>query len=275
MALRLPLILWLTVLMDSIILMQSAQEKQLPDITDQSFIDRCVKAHNDHRSRVNPAASDMLYMTWDEALAKSARAWARNCKNFHNPLLQTRGKVHPTFSPVGENIWVGEPFSTFTVEGAVQKWFNEVAEYTYSTKECKSVCGHYKQVVWAKSYKVGCAVQVCPNGIEEFSNNPKSAIFVCNYGDAGNIKGHHPYKEGTSCSGCPSDSCNNKLCRNPKREELKSYSWSPDWDPGAASSASCNSFCLAVVITRPLSLLLIFAGVYGLQLLYPNLFAYE
>ncbi|KAG7454686.1 hypothetical protein MATL_G00262390 [Megalops atlanticus] len=275
MARLLSLMLWLAVLMDSIIRMQSAQEKPLPDITDQSFIDRCVKAHNVHRSSVNPSASNMLYMTWDEALAKSARAWARNCKNDHNPLLQTPKKLHPTFTFVGENIWVGEPFSIFTVEDAVQKWFNEVDDYTYKTKQCKSVCGHYKQVVWAKSYKVGCAVQVCPNGIEDFSKNPKSAIFVCNYGDAGNVKGLHPYEQGEPCSGCGGESCENKLCRDPKREELKSYSWSPDWDPGAASSASCNSFCLAVVITRPLSLLLIFAGVYGLQLLYPNLFAYE
>lgn len=34
----------------------------LPDITDEAFIDECVRGHNRARSSVTPAASDMLYM---------------------------------------------------------------------------------------------------------------------------------------------------------------------------------------------------------------------
>ncbi|KAJ8373538.1 hypothetical protein SKAU_G00041180 [Synaphobranchus kaupii] len=255
---------------------RSAEEGKLPDITNQTFIGMCVKAHNSHRSSVNPTASDMRYMTWDEALAKSARAWARSCKFSHNPLLATPRKLHPDFHPVGENIWVGEPVSSFSAEKAVLKWYNEVTDFTYGTLTCnpRKMCGHYTQVVWAKSYKVGCAVQICPNGVEGFSRR-KSALFVCNYGEAGNFKGVPPYTNGAACDQCGGGTCEKNLCRDSKRDELKSYSWSPDWDPGASSSASCNAFCLAVLLTRPLSILLIFAGVYGLQVLYPNLFAYE
>ena len=40
------------------------------------------------------------------------------------------------------------------------------------------LCG---QVVWANSYKVGCAVHLCPDGIEGFSKGHASAHFLCNY----------------------------------------------------------------------------------------------
>lgn len=34
----------------------------IPEITDEAFIDECVRGHNRARSSVRPAASDMLYM---------------------------------------------------------------------------------------------------------------------------------------------------------------------------------------------------------------------
>ncbi|XP_061085467.1 GLIPR1-like protein 1 [Conger conger] len=259
-------ILGLVVLMGPI----AAAEVQLPNITDQSFIDSCVKAHNGHRAKVKPPSSDMLYMTWDKALAESAWAWARSCKFSHNPFLSMARKLHPNFHPVGENLWVGDPGPGFSAETAVQKWADEVNDFDYSNLTCrpKKMCGHYKQVVWAKSYKVGCAVHICPNGVEEFSKK-KSAIFVCNYGNAGNFKDVHPYRPGAACSECAGDQCEKGLCRDSKRDEVENLNWRPDWGPGATSSASRRADCLAVLLTRPLSLLLIFAGVLGLQVLGP------
>ncbi|XP_036374257.1 GLIPR1-like protein 1 [Megalops cyprinoides] len=263
--------LWLALFMDLTVHIQSSKDTQLPDITDQDFINKCVKAHNHHRSSVKPAASNMFYMTWDEAIAKTARAWARFCKFDHNPRLKTKGEVHPNFTSLGENIWVGTPYSIFTVEKAIQSWYDEVAHYDYYSMSCNDVCGHYTQVVWATSYKVGCAVQACHEGVEGFYKGP-AAIFVCDYGDAGNYGGVHPYKTGSPCSGCNGGTCENNLCRDPKRDALKRYNWSPAWDPAASS---CGSYCLGVLVTRPLAVLLTFIGVYGLQILYPNMFAYE
>nr|XP_006633657.2 PREDICTED: glioma pathogenesis-related protein 1 [Lepisosteus oculatus] len=270
-------LLLFTIMMDSTVYLQSLREKPLPDINNQDFIKECVEAHNQFRSQVNPPASGMMYMTWDEALAKTARAWARTCNFNHNIYLKQPGKVHPTFTPVGENIWVGAPSSIFTVSKAVKAWYDEVKDYEYNDNVCRKACGHYTQVVWEKSYKVGCAVQVCPSGITDFFTSiPNPTIFVCNYGDAGNLIGVHPYTRGVSCSRCGSDTCVNHLCRNQAREQLKSYKdWYPDWDTDATSSASSNYFCITVLISRSVSLALIFAGVYGFQQLYPNMFAYE
>ncbi|KAK3544985.1 hypothetical protein QTP86_031007, partial [Hemibagrus guttatus] len=74
----------------------------LPDITDQQFIESCVNEHNHARSNVNPPASNMRYMTWDEGLAVLARKWARGCLFQHNPQ-----RKHPVLPSVGENIWAG------------------------------------------------------------------------------------------------------------------------------------------------------------------------
>ncbi|XP_066579643.1 glioma pathogenesis-related protein 1 [Amia ocellicauda] len=223
-------------LMESTVYLQS-----LPDINDQGFISDSVAVHNEYRSKVEPCASDMKEMSWDNDLAKTASKWAKHCSFSHNPDLKQPGKAHPTFSTVGENIWVGGPPHSFSVARAIKLWYDEVTYYDYTTNACTKICGHYTQVVWAKSYKVGCAVQTCPNGITGFSDTA-SAIYVCDYGPAGNYKGQQPYTEGSNCF---------------------------------TSSASCNSFCIAVLITRPVSVIVIFAAAYGLQMFYPNMFIYE
>ncbi|KAI1887978.1 hypothetical protein AGOR_G00180320 [Albula goreensis] len=253
---------------------QSSRDTPFPDITDPSFISKCVDVHNRYRSGVSPTASNMFHMTWDVALARSARGWARNCAFFHNPRLETPRELHPSFSHVGENIWVGAPYSTFSVERALKTWYDEVYHYDYNTMSCSDVCGHYTQVVWATSYKVGCAVQICPDGVEKFTKNP-GVIFVCNYGEGGNFRGEHPYRAGTSCSECGSGRCRGKLCYDAERDKSINYDWTPAWDPDEASSASNSIYLRVVLISRPLAILFTFLGVYGLQVLYPNLFAYE
>uniref|UniRef100_A0A673KYH0 GLIPR1-like protein 1 n=1 Tax=Sinocyclocheilus rhinocerous TaxID=307959 RepID=A0A673KYH0_9TELE len=155
------------------------------DITDPAFIEECVREHNKHRADVTPTAANMRYMTWDEGLAETARAWARFCLFEHNIYLREVRRIHPTFTSVGENIWAGAPYSLFKPESAVKLWKDEDQDYNYDTDQCTKVCGHYTQIVWADSYKVGCAAQACPNGVAEttFSTKP-GIIFVCNYATA-------------------------------------------------------------------------------------------
>lgn len=157
----------------------------LPEITDGKFIDECVREHNRARSSASPPASDMLYMTWDEGLAITARAWARHCVFEHNIYLKDVRRVHPTFSSVGENIWAGYPPSYFNVLGAIKSWVDEKQYYDYNSNVCTNVCGHYTQVVWASSYKVGCAAQLCKKGVKNtrFASE-EGVIFVCNYATA-------------------------------------------------------------------------------------------
>lgn len=191
----------------------------LPDIADEDFIKKCVQIHNQFRSKVNPKARNMLYMSWDPALARIAKAWAKSCRFAHNPQLKSR--LHPNFTVVGENIWTGSLF-LFSASAAISDWYNEIKYYDFSTMRCTKVCGHYTQVVWADSYKVGCAVQFCPR-VANFESLSNGAHFICNYGPGGNYP-TRPYKRGTTCSDCPEDDrCLNNLCINPQRDAVSRY----------------------------------------------------
>uniref|UniRef100_A0A8D0GNV6 SCP domain-containing protein n=1 Tax=Sphenodon punctatus TaxID=8508 RepID=A0A8D0GNV6_SPHPU len=230
------------------------QSSALPDIEEVKFIEECVSMHNKFRSQVNPPASNMHYMSWDPDLAKTAKGWAKKCHFRHNPDLKIPGKAHPKFTSAGENIWTGS-MPIFSVSKAITNWYEEVKDYNYVSNSCTGICGHYTQVVWATSYKVGCAVHFCPR-VTDFSG-PNAAHFICNYGPAGNYQ-TRPYKTGTACSECPGEKCGNKLCGNPDQDK-----------------PACDEYCITVLILRPSLIFLSFGATWFLQQHYPQIFIYQ
>ncbi|TFK11284.1 WAS/WASL-interacting protein family member 2 [Platysternon megacephalum] len=145
--------------------------------------------------------------TWDAALARTARAWAKKCLFKHSPYLTEKFMSHPHYGHVGENIWTGH-YGLFGVAEAIKLWTDEVQHYNLQTNKCTKTCGHYTQVVWDNSHKVGCAVVFCriAAGIRD------AAHFICNYVPSGNYP-RKPYKAGSSCSLCSKeDTCVDNLC---------------------------------------------------------------
>ncbi|XP_042325221.1 glioma pathogenesis-related protein 1-like isoform X2 [Sceloporus undulatus] len=227
-----------------------------PDIDNKTFIKEYIDAHNKFRSQVKPSATDMLYMTYDVALARIAKAYAKKCIWAHNKDI----KIHPDpkFRPFGENMWMGSASKKpFNVTAAIGAFNSELRFYDYNTHRCTRVCGHYTQVVWASSYKVGCAIAFC----RQVTGAGKNAgILVCDYAPVGNYRGVRPYKAGVPCSECPTgNTCQNNLC---------SYS---NWYPPYKLEIRCRSPCIAVAILRPLLMFLAFVAVYLLKLRYPGL----
>ncbi|XP_032276927.1 glioma pathogenesis-related protein 1 [Phoca vitulina] len=133
----------MTVWIVSVVPSHAYTASSLPGIENEDFIKDCVRIHNKFRSEVNPTASAMLYMTWDPALARIAKAWAKNCQFAHNGQLQSN-KLHPNFTFVGENIWTGS-VSIFSVSSAITNWHSEIQDYDFETQKCTHVCGHYTQ----------------------------------------------------------------------------------------------------------------------------------
>ncbi|XP_029351263.1 GLIPR1-like protein 1 [Echeneis naucrates] len=267
---RVDKILWAWIILDSWVC-----STDLPEIRNQKFIDECLREHNKARSSVNPPATDMLYMTWDEGLAVTARAWARHCLFDHNPRLREVRLVHPNFSSVGENIWTGHP-PLFDVTTAIGRWVGEKKDYNYEKNTCTAneMCGHYTQVVWGSSYKVGCAAHLCPGGVRNFDSR-KAVMFVCNYATAGNMNGNRPYVSGReACSGC-TGTCDNRLCRDKERDSQKSYNWTPDWDPDGVSQQAADFHYVIILVVRPIGLIFTFITAYGVHWYYPNIFCYE
>ncbi|XP_038675842.1 peptidase inhibitor 16-like isoform X2 [Scyliorhinus canicula] len=169
-----------------------------------------VHAHNNYRSEV-PDATSMLRMNWDNDLAEMAAEYAQKCVWGHN---KERG-------PTGENLYVVT--SPLDLKEAVKKWYSEFTDYTYETMDCtpQKMCGHYTQVIWANSNKVGCSSHSCDEvkGLE-YKN---MSLLVCNYLPPGNVVGQHPYKKGTPCSECPDGTkCIENLCTSEQEPETQS-----------------------------------------------------
>jgi uncharacterized protein YkwD len=143
------------------------------------FNTRLLAAHNAERERVGVPA-----LQWDTALAADARAWADE--------LAASGRFeHSPDEPgrplEGENLWAGTP-RAYSPEAMVGLWMAEKADYRPGTFPNNSRSGdvervgHYTQLIWSNSRRVGCATAVGTD--EEF--------LVCRYSAAGNVTGQRP-----------------------------------------------------------------------------------
>ena len=90
----------------------------------------------------------------------------------------------------GENLFAFSENSTPNFKSIIQKWYKEGSYYDYETNSCQSgkVCGHYTQIIWKNSQKIGCASAQYQKG--RFKNG---YVTVCKYYPYGNIIGQRPY----------------------------------------------------------------------------------
>ncbi|KAM7421481.1 hypothetical protein PAMA_015562 [Pampus argenteus] len=162
--------------------------------------DEIVDVHNEFRRAVQPTASDMLSMSYSEELADTIQTWVDHCIIGHGPVSSRMINGYQ----LGENLFYSTKIYSWT--DVISAWHSEVENYKYpnGSMNGKEV-GHYVQVVWNSSYKVGCGVALCPNDIY---------FYGCHYYRAGNFHGWPPYKVGPPCASCPNN-CVDNLCTNP------------------------------------------------------------
>lgn len=138
--------------------------------------------HNQARAAVVPQpATAIPALTWDTKVAAAAQLVASTCAFQHSG------------NGYGENIYASAG-STPTPATVVNDWTAEKANYTYASNTCASgkSCGHYTQVVWRGSLRLGCAQKTCTTG-SPFSGFPTWDFWVCDYDPAGNQSGQKPY----------------------------------------------------------------------------------
>jgi hypothetical protein len=166
-----------------------------------------VSAHNAVRQRVAQAEAVRLRgtvsipdLTWDPNLAVVAQQWAgllinqappkichRCGSNACNPALIANQCV----AGQGENLYM--VWSTDTPDqspgAAVKSWADEEKFYNYDQNTCADgeVCGHYTQLVWSNTQRVGCG------RAGRSADGRNYVIWACNYGPPGNITGQRPY----------------------------------------------------------------------------------
>lgn len=158
-----------------------------------NFKDEILCAHNARRGTFPTPTPEPAIpgLEWDEALADIAADYAAQCIWQHNA---NRSDNYPGY--VGENLALfssGYQVSELP-ERTLSLWVeNEMPDYDYASNTCTGVCGHYTQVVWRNTERVGCAVQQCPtiSNLDPGWNN--AYLLVCNYSPGGNYQGQKPY----------------------------------------------------------------------------------
>ena len=140
---------------------------------------RLLAAHNRERALARVPA-----LEWDAALAADARGWAE-------ALAETDSFEHSRADPTdpetpGENLWAGTR-GAYSPEEMVGYWIAEKRDYkpgpipAVSRSGDFENVGHYTQVIWRNTRKVGCAV----------AKSRREDILVCRYSQGGNVIGEH------------------------------------------------------------------------------------
>lgn len=124
------------------------------------------------------SALGMSPLVWDQNLARYAQ-WYANQRRSDCELKHSNGAY-------GENIFWGSG-NGWTPAEAAAAWVAERRWYNYRSNSCGGgqECGHYTQIVWRTTRRVGCARVNCVGG--------RGVFMTCNYDPPGNFIGEKPY----------------------------------------------------------------------------------
>lgn len=149
------------------------------------FPARMLAVHNATR-----AAVGVQPLGWDLALGQAAATYALQLaitNSFHHSDRRARPGI-------GENLWMGTR-GAFSYDAMVGRWASERRDFVPGVFPAVSRSGnwenvgHYTQMVWPTTTRVGCAV----------ASNAANDFLVCRYSPAGNIDGRAvPYATNAS-----------------------------------------------------------------------------
>ncbi|KAL3876782.1 hypothetical protein ACJMK2_034576 [Sinanodonta woodiana] len=185
------------------------------------YKDLIIKLHNDYRKQ--QGASNMNLLEWDDKLANEAETWVLRCAFEHNNTKDMEGR--------GENLaFHAKLANEELIMDSMKTWYDEINSYNYAGKACFASC-HYTQIVWAKTRKVGCAINTCAR-LRNSGWSGTANFFACWYYPKGNDMSEYPYDKGAACSTClKGQTCNDQLCAGEGQEECvdKEPAMCPNW----------------------------------------------
>jgi len=122
-----------------------------------------VDAHN--RYRAKHCAPPLV---WSDKLAKVAQKWV-------DTLVKKGCAFEHSGSDYGENLAAGTA-GAMSPDAVVDMWYREVDRYDFKHGGFSMDTGHFTQLVWKSTKRVGCGMRTC-KGLD---------VWVCNYDPAGN-----------------------------------------------------------------------------------------
>jgi hypothetical protein len=145
-----------------------------------------VSKHNQYRDEVGVA-----HLTWDSGLASDAQRWAGTLASQDTGL--SHNDPNNADHHEGENLAWSSGSGT-SPAGALGLWYAEKATYqaepnkrSYGANPNFPKWGHYSQMVWSATTKVGCGTATSASG---------KTYTSCRYSPAGNIEGQLAYPAG-------------------------------------------------------------------------------
>jgi hypothetical protein len=140
-----------------------------------NFKDRALSAQNRERQLVGVPP-----LEWDDRLQAAAQSWA-------DQLAATGRFEHAPVGMEGENLWSGTR-GYYSVDAMIDAWVREKRFYktavfpnNSSTGRIEDV-GHYTQLIWRRTSRVGCAL----------ASGSNDDVLVCRYSESGNWVGSSP-----------------------------------------------------------------------------------
>lgn len=143
-----------------------------------TYQQRVLVSHNVHRA--NHSASNLI---WDNALASTAAKIASTCVYAHNTTTDGGG--------YGQNIAAGLAADNITAIITELFYNSEVSAFNGLYGQAQpdmsnfGSWGHFSQIVWKGTSKVGCATQYCSKGLANVGPYTPPYFTVCNYGPPG------------------------------------------------------------------------------------------
>lgn len=129
-----------------------------------SFASSMLDEHNAKRA----LHKDTPTLSWSDELASYAQNYADD--------YDCSGSLTHSGGPYGENLAIG-----YGTTGAVDAWYSEIKDYSFSNPDYSSSTGHFTQVVWKSTTKVGCGIKQCGGVWGDY--------IICSYDPAGNMLG--------------------------------------------------------------------------------------
>ncbi|XP_065093092.1 uncharacterized protein LOC135713787 [Ochlerotatus camptorhynchus] len=136
------------------------------------FNQQVLAEHNQLRAKHSAAP-----LTLDSTLSKCAQEWANN-------IASRNCMQHRPNNRYGENIYASFGRTNISGVEVVRLWYNEIKNYRFGQANPTnfSQVGHFTQVVWKRSTKLGVGI----------AKNGTNVYVVCNYSPPGNYGGQYP-----------------------------------------------------------------------------------
>lgn len=133
----------------------------------------------------------METIQWDDELAANSKAYSDLCNYQHSDQVNFSNVKYE----YGENLYISSNLNiTHAIERSSNAWAGEHEDYDHDSTKCVGeMCGHYTQMVWEMTTRVGCSLSICDkfNNREEYE---QAGIYVvCQYYPMGNYKDQAPY----------------------------------------------------------------------------------